>query len=390
MPVILVGLADLLPAAVALLLLGAFIVIVGILQSALDQLPGWGPLGTIRDGLKNAASNAISAATRFVSGIVRPIENLWVSFSTWADQMFTSAVNAAEAHAGWLRYVLYQALPSLAASLWRGIQNVYDSLYARITGVENYLLSALNGAISYLGRLISDVETFLQTEIQNAVSFLIGRITAVSEFLASQIAVGIAALQAALTNAVAYLLRTMIGLNIETAAQAQREARAAEQSAYNRATQWAAGNTANQILNFNQALEAAGALGIAGALPDIRALGKGLADVLPGELTGILPALGSLGAARATDIESAIAVLSTVAVTSLEGLEKCAFPQCDKLGKFGDEMASVMDGVILALMIAFVAAAVTEPEGTAKLVDDVMIEPLAAIGGDIIGFISGL
>lgn len=389
MPVLL-GLLDLLPAAVILLILGAVVLLIGLIKTAVDQIPGGVFVQPIKDAINSAASNIVAALTKGMAAVARPIANLWMTFANWADRMFTATVNAVEAHASAIQYALRVAIPSAIRFLQTQISSVENYLVARISSVESFLFRELSLVENYVLGVISSGISSLLRLISSVQAFLLGRLAAVETFLLGVVQTVQAALSGQLVAAVTALVQEMLGLNANTAATAAAEAALAQQNAVAQATQWAQGYTNNAVADLNTALNGAGALGIAGALPDIRALGKDLADILPGDLTGILPALGSLAAAKAIDIESAIGVLSTVGVTALEGLDKCAFPMCSKLGKLGEETASLLDGAILLGMIAFVAAAVEAPEETAKVVDEVMIEPLAAIGGDVIGFISSL
>lgn len=389
MPVLL-GLLDLLPAAVILLILGAVVLLIGLIKTAVDQIPGGALVQPLKDAVNSAASNIVAALTKGMASVARPIANLWMVFANWADRMFTATVNAIEAHASAIQYALRVVIPNAISFLERQISSVENFLVSRMNAiesflsreigiVENYVLGVVSSGISSLLRLIGSVQ-----------AFLLGRLAAVEGFLLGVVQVVQAALTGQLTAAVTALVQEMLGLNANTAATAAAEADLAQQNAVAQATQWAEGYTNNAVAQLAHQVDSASVLGVAGALPDIRALGKGLENVLPGELTGVLPNIKALEGADVASLEGVLSVLATVGVTSLEGLEKCAFPTCNKLGKLGEETASLLDGAILLGMIAFVAAAVNAPEETAKVVDNVMIEPLAAIGGDIIGFISSL
>lgn len=387
------ALADLTPVILGLFallaLVGLYLIIKGV-QWIINAIFGNGPFSFIASTAGDLLNNLGRTVAGWMVDVVHGVVSFFTSIASAIERGFWETINSILNHASTLKFIMNTLIPGVYSffdnalnalrngieslinqvenGLYRTIQAVEGTLSAAISSVFNTLIGALDATRNFLLSVINNAVSALNTFISNVLSFVLARIASVANFLLG-----------------------VIGLQINSVrAFAQAVADRAQILATEQSTQWAKQYADAVGSNVATALNGAGAIGIAGELPDFRAIGKDMVDNFAGTLADATGFAAALAAAEASNIAEATRALSIAGVLSLRINEKCSLPMCKKLGGFSDEVPGLADAAIMGIMLAFTAAAIEEPEATANLVDQYAVEPLYSLGADFLSLVRSI
>lgn len=347
MPLVLVGLADLIPALMALVILFAFAVLFRpLLTGMASRIPLLG--SAIANAIDGIISDSVAAGKAFASAAVSGVLGLVLAPVYWFEHIIAEIMNGIDSVwqlASWIATTLISQAVSIAviearvliadavASLENLINQVYQVIQVEISNVERALLADIAAAEAYSTELFQAAERFTEQEITSVVAY----VGEVESALASDITAGLAAETAFVESEVA------------------------------------------GAISYTEAVAAS--LGSA-ITADVTAL-QGWVTAELGSLTAYIEAVQAASAAYTAAsvgvVEADLVKLETECTDNLcSGLSDLASFFNDLQGAFG-----------IAGLIALAAEAARDPKGTAVLVNDTF-GPLARAAGDQVRSAVGL
>jgi len=363
------GLLLLLACAVA----GLATVIAGTLGKA-PVIGGWVSrdlVGWMRDA-SNALLKASSATWHFATGMIN-----------WAWDILTKPLiylyNHAVATWNWIHTLFTQTIPdaeSRALNYASGLVAQAEADASRLFNVaERFTVSEVNAAEAAAASLFREAESYAAKAVAAAETALLADIRAAERTAAADLTAAERSLNAAISSAVTATDRDLASLAGQTNTDIGRLANdvVAEVS---RAEAVAAANLAAVQAGIYTDLEQWGDQAVSHVWPqadqDIAALRKTLGADFPWlqDLLGALGGLGSVGLAGAL----IRAIAGAEAVTNLA--EQCIIPNCRNLSGLGNDLAELLQTASVAAMLAWIAFAVTDPEGAAADIQSVALNPL--------------
>lgn len=388
-----IALADLVPVLIGLFallaLVGLFLIIRG-LQWVINSLFSGGVLSFVAGTASNLLNDFGRTVEGWMSDVIHGVASFFTSVASVIERGFWETINSILNHASTIKFIIQTLIPGVYAFVNNAIGYLRNSIMAIISQVQANIFRDIGLVVGELSDEISSVfsrlvnalyatRDFLLGVISNAINAVNGFINNVMNFLLARI------------GQVTNFLLGVIGLQITgVRAFAEAVANRAQALAVQEATTWAKGYADAVGNNVATALNGAGAIGIAGELPDFRAIGKDMVDSFSDTLADALPFAGALAGINAAGIAEAVRALSIAGVLSLRINERCSMPLCKKLGGFSDEVPGLADAAIMGAMLALCVAAIEDPEPTANLIDEFAVEPLYALGSDFLSLVRSL
>lgn len=380
MPVALAGIAEVIPALLALLLIvgaGLLIEFIGRSIAGSFSIPG---LDFVANWVISAQYKVIAEMSALLSNAVRGVVSFFTAPAHIIAGFLDAVVAFAWAHWTWIHDLIFNQIPNLWNALAADFSRLVNYITSGLQWLESYLSSVISNSVRYLTSLayqlysqavsyIAQVESYLQ----QWVSGLIAQVEAFAQALYSE-AVHFA--QQLFSQAMAYITSEVAAVE----RYAQDLANWALQQAISVATQYAR-EYANWVAQqLESALSVATAIALAPAYPRLLDAIDEIARAIPRTLDNVLEDIRAIPRVVPSSIPAAIAALLGIASIAIEYVARCGVDLCQNLHGFGDEVAGLGDAAITAGMIAFIIEATENPEETAHTVDRTMIEPIASVG----------
>lgn len=326
-----------------------------------------------------AAQAAINAMAGFFAGVVRGIENLInIPVARFRD-IFGSIANTLSRFAGYIRYVLFEAIPN--------IFNQMDALFFRaLEYTRNLVVSFYNSAIAVIQNVYADV----LWRIGQAVSSLSNAINWVYQTLSNVIAVEIGnvvhyalSLYNAAIGVIEQVQNYLIGVVQSAISSLERYAQDLATWAYNSAfaaaIAWSA-QYANEAIGIaRRDLDAIIAGEMGGIWNYLLQMVEDAIAAVPSGVDWIENRLTWLQSLSPASIAAALFALAGAISIPLEWVARCGVKLCDSLGGFGDEMDNLDTDIIIAGIIALAVEAAANPRETATITRSLMADPIRSV-----------
>lgn len=349
-------------------------------------IPGNLPIigGKLRSAVDNFASSAVSGVKLYAASKIGP----------FADLIRVPAA-ALRVHLSTILTTL-QGLSQVSASIIRNVIPAY------VTRVANALRADIARSIAFTRSEAARVAALGRTDVAAARAYADQRLYAASNalradiarsisFTRSQVAAAVTAGRADLAAASGALGRRIDGLSSRLArdiAATGAAIDAAESSlrAELRSTETGLLHTLDQSVNtaihtVETTVAAEASRPWAVIWPDIEATVRGLDGILADDLPDIGAAIRAIGRDVPLDMLASIAAASGISLAMLRYLRDCGVPNCRNLGKFGHDLQSLFTAVGDGALLAFLAAAVEDPGGAARVVTDDVLPGLRDVAG---------
>ncbi len=373
-------------AMICLMMLLAFDPFRHLLSGLLSKLPVIG--SAVASWVDNAITDVWSTIAAwlgsFVNGFVDVINALWrplAAIVLQLEYMFESVFFQ-------LRNIIQNTIPSavdfVLTAAAEAIDTVKATLSATITTVYDDLATAVAQAISWaqgvflqLGTEIVDVYNTLQ----HAISFVGNDI--------------VAWVQTTLSSAISTIYGTVNEL-ISWATQSFATIAAEVSTALGDVTSWVAGEVAalsgmiaTAVTDIEQWVQQLLTTGISVPLSQIWDRVAQPAQALQGSITAEYPDIASLNPAIPStvplDLASALAGIAAITVPLTEFVNECGMPMCKNLSQYGKDLSELETVVGSGLLLAFVVAAATDPQGISKVFNDTVSPVLQGVGDAVKG-----
>ncbi|SRR6266496_3164998 len=370
MPVALAGPAAVAAALMALALLWGIILLVDALDKAIERspIPGW--IGDALKWVTARLTDAVNAISGFLSWVIRGGLSIFTAPAMALLTLISSIAVGFARTAGWLRWVIYSAIP-----------NLWNNLYAEINKLADFLVRYASGlfgqAIAFTQAVRAELYRAISAALSAAQQFAYTLYVRVSNALASafaaltNLAYGLFwQAMSALAKAVANLINFALNIRQQLIAYAIQLAQWAVASAVHIATDWAK-RYADQLLSlYNQALTAATALAVAPAWPKVIDAVDAISLALPESVAAVLARIGVIPRAIPRDVAASIGAVAAVSAVAVDWVADCGVPLCRNLRGFGNEIAALEDAALMAVVIGMVIDAMEDPNGSANRVHD--------------------
>ena len=375
MPVAIVAFPALL-AVLIVLGIGLLIELIARTIGSSISLPG---LDVIARWISRAAGAVINAMANLLSGIARGIENLINIPVNAIRGIFQAISSALSRFALAIRYLIYEAIPNLVTQMDTLFFRALDFARALVVQFYNYAMEALG-----------NVEAFLVSRIQALQQYLIGIITSVYQYLVGEINAAIqyaVSVATALVNNLAryvdevrgYLQSLIVSAIASVEQYAADLANWAVHTAYDGAIKWAADYVNAEINIARQDLDAIIAGEMGAIWQNITTMVQDAIDAVEGGVQWLQDRLNWIEEFAPAGIVGAILSLAGAVSISIEWIARCGTKLCSSLGGFGNEMDNLADDAMIALIVAFAAAAAADPKGVANETDQFIGESLRTV-----------
>lgn len=372
MPIVVAGLAALIVAIMALLVLYGLITLVKILTQPLAGIP---VIGAVRSALINGIPKAIFFWSPWLklasTSIATWFRSLWAHHSTTNAH----AHNASNAIANRLGGAVHYTIPKAkeTAIKWAGIQayeagiNAVHAANAHTNAVWYHLQGNINAANvareAEIKSVTGDINTIAH-ELTGRIGQVSSRLGTALDGLASSVDQALHALESADAAALGALrtglltdLKYIAGYAQTLGQTIGTYARTVAGAAETHAISWA---------------NASGAAAIAGLWPDVvnpadRAL-QGVQAEAPGVIDGAPP----VPVVQPVTLAGALAAVATMAATATTFVDECGLGLCNNLSGLGNELSTLLGLFVEGAMLAFLAEAIANPTATANATWDVV------------------
>lgn len=270
----------------------------------------------------------------WVEASIGPISDTFGRLAVVASFFTTWSVDAAEAawQAAWK--IEYVTVPS-------GVARAFTYAWGVAQGVEQYAVTLFNAAQGYAGDLFRLSTAYAQQLAGEAIAYAEAEAQAVTGYA-----------QSVFNAAIAY---------------DQAEAQALEQ--------WAGAGITDAERYAEQL-----ASGVEGYAIGLVQDAEGYARQLAGEANAYAEQVGASALEQAVARDQVIwAALSqdigAVDATLNQYLRDCGDPMCENLGGLSQGMSDIQSLLVDGALLAFIAAAVTDPSGTAAATEQLLVDP---------------
>lgn len=343
-------------------ILSALPVIGSTLARTADDLltKAWADIASWLNSLVDGVDGLISSLWQPVSSLITSVEFVFESVFFKLSYILTTALPAA---IGWLagavqtlvagvRTELLDAISTLATQAFTALEglgaeivNVYNVLSAAITSAfnaaEHALSVAANDVVAWAYQAITELTQSIYSTVADVVSWATGTFANLETWAMT-----------AINDAIAWTaneIATVEGLLQTGLSDLQKWVTALWTTAISAPLSviWdAVQRPANQVVTE-----------IATEYPDIAAQLRGISTTVP------------------ADVAAAITSTAAITIPITEWMNRCGMPLCKNLSGFGNDLKELETIIGSGAFLAFVAAAVADPKGTANVfhsvVDDV-------------------
>jgi hypothetical protein len=348
-----------------LLLLFGVILLIDLLLTAIDvsRVPG-----LVGDALRWIAL-AIARAAQAIASLFVSVARSAMSVFTAPALGFHVAVQAISTAisrlSGWVRHLVYTAVPQLWHSLTASIASVLNNLTNLATQLYRQAIAHANAIRLALERVIAaGVATAVAyaNSLHRIISHaLTGAFASLSAYALSLFR----AAQVALVGAVGNLTSLILNQIAKVTNYAYQLAQWAVNTAIGISIDWAKKYADHVIDVYRAAVGAAGALALAPAWPRILEAIDSIALALPGSIADVLSRVGAIPRAIPRDLALELGAVGAIAGVAVDWVAQCGLSLCRNTKGFGDDLASLEDAALLALIFDLIVAGAADPDGSA-------------------------
>lgn len=378
------------PALLAVLIvlgIGLLIELIARTIGSSIPLPG---IDVIARWIARATTTVLNAMANFLQGIARGIENL-INVPVNAIRGIFQAISAALSRfALAIRYIIYEAIPNLVTQMDTLFFRALDFTRALVVQFYNYAMQALQNVEAFLLDRVTALQNYLIGVITSVYEYLIGVIEARIQYVVN-FATSLFDNMAKYVNQVQVFLQSLIASAVASVEQYALDlANWAVHTAYDAAIKWAADYVNAEINLAQRELDAIIAGEMGGIWQNILTMVQDATDAVEGGVQWVKDRLSWLESFAPTGILATILALAGAISIPIEWVARCGTKLCNSLGGFGNEMDNLADDAIIALIVAFAAAAVADPKGVANETDKVVGESLRTVAAGFKDLISTL